>query len=176
VAHPVNPPHLVPVVELSGADWTAAETLAEARATFEAVGQAPVTVLKETDGFILNRLQAALLAEAFRLVGEGYVTPTDLDTTVSEGLGLRWSFMGPLRTIELNAPGGLADYCERYGATLARLADEAGGAAALSQENVARVADAWGPAPAPETHAARTAERDERLAALAAHKARWRAG
>ena len=49
-----------------------------------------------------------------RLVGEGYVSPEDLDKTVAHGLGLRWSFMGPFATIELNAPGGVADYCARY--------------------------------------------------------------
>ena len=70
---------------------------------------------REIEGFILNRLQGALLAEAFRLVGEGYVSPQDLDKTIKDGLGLRWSFMGPFATIELNAPGGIADYCARYG-------------------------------------------------------------
>ena len=105
VAHPVNPPHLVPVVELVGAPWTAAETIAAAKATYEAVGQVPIVVKKEIDGFILNRLQAVLLSEAFRLVEDGYVTPQDLDKTIKDGLGLRWSFMGPFETIELNAPG-----------------------------------------------------------------------
>ena len=58
-------------------------------------GQVPVEVKREIDGFILNRLQAALLGEAFRLVQEGYVSPQDLDHTVADGLGLRWAFMGP---------------------------------------------------------------------------------
>ncbi|WP_322786645.1 3-hydroxyacyl-CoA dehydrogenase family protein [Advenella kashmirensis] len=70
----------------------------------DAVNQKPVTVLREIDGFILNRLQGALLREAFRLVEQGYVSVQDLDTTVSNGLGLRWSFMGPFETIDLNAP------------------------------------------------------------------------
>ena len=68
---------------------------------------------REIEGFVLNRLQVALLAEAFRLAGEGVVTPQDLDKTLSDGLGLRWSFMGPFQTIELNAPGGIPDYCAR---------------------------------------------------------------
>jgi 3-hydroxyacyl-CoA dehydrogenase len=63
---------------------------------------------------IIHRLQVALLTEAFRLVQEGYVSPEDLDHSVSDGLGLRWSFMGPFETIELNAPGGIPDYCARY--------------------------------------------------------------
>ena len=111
VAHPVNPPHLVPIVELVGAPWTAPETIARAKAIYESVRQVPIVVRREIEGFILNRLQAVLLAEAFRLVGEGYVSPQDLDKTLKDGLGLRWSFMGPFETIELNAPGGIADYC-----------------------------------------------------------------
>jgi 3-hydroxyacyl-CoA dehydrogenase len=114
VAHPVNPPHLVPVVEICGAPWTSAEAKARARHVLESVGQVPIDVKREIDGFILNRLQVALLTEAFRLVQEGYVSPEDLDHTVADGLGLRWAFMGPFETIELNAPEGVADYCRRY--------------------------------------------------------------
>src|SRR4029077_14651918 len=73
VAHPVNPPHLVPLVELVGAPWTAADTISRAREILEQIGQVPIVVRREIDGFILNRLQGALVAEAFRLVGEGYV-------------------------------------------------------------------------------------------------------
>ena len=94
VAHPVNPPHLVPIVELVGAPWTAPETIARAKQVYESVKQVPIVVRREIEGFILNRLQGALLAEAFRLVGEGYVSPQDLDKTIKDGLGLRWSFMG----------------------------------------------------------------------------------
>ena len=105
VAHPVNPPHLVPIVELVGAPWTAPE-IDRARQGDLRVGQAGADRgAREIEGFILNRLQGALLAEAFRLVGEGYVSPQDLDKTIKDGLGLRWSFMGPFETIELNAPG-----------------------------------------------------------------------
>jgi 3-hydroxyacyl-CoA dehydrogenase len=114
VAHPVNPPHLVPLVELCGAPWTAPETISRARAIYESVEQVPILVNREVEGFVLNRLQGALLAEAFRLVGEGVVSPRDLDKTLKDGLGLRWSFLGPIETIELNAPGGIGDYCDRY--------------------------------------------------------------
>lgn len=170
VAHPVNPPHLVPVVELSGAPWTSPEVILRARGVYEAIGQAPITVLKEIDGFILNRLQTALLTEAFRLVAEGYVTPQDLDITVSHGLGRRWSFIGPFQTIELNAPGGIADYCARYGPFFRRFAAEQAGPEAWSDETIAKVAAAWGPAPDREDHAEKSRERDRRLAALAAHQ------
>jgi 3-hydroxyacyl-CoA dehydrogenase len=116
VAHPVNPPSLVPLVELCGAPWTSAETIARARSLYEAAGQKPVTVAKEIGGFLLNRLQGAVLHEAMSLYEQGYATSADLDTVMRDGLGLRWSFMGPFETIDLNAPGGVADYAERYGA------------------------------------------------------------
>ena len=115
VAHPVNPPHLVPLVELSPAPWTAPAVVTRSKGLLEAVGQVPIVVRKEIQGFILNRLQAALLAEAFRLHADGYASTEDIDKTVRDGLGLRWSFMGPFETIDLNAPGGVADYCTRYG-------------------------------------------------------------
>jgi len=115
VAHPVNPPHLVPLVEISPAPWTSPDVVNRTRALQEKVGQVPILVKKEVQGFILNRLQGALLNEAFRLVEDGYVTVDDLDKTIAHGLGLRWSFMGPFETIDLNAPGGVRDYCERYG-------------------------------------------------------------
>ena len=170
VAHPVNPPHLVPVVELSGAPWTAPETIARAREIFEGIGQSPVAVLREVDGFVLNRLQAALLSEAFRLVEEGYVSPQDLDVTVRDGLGLRWSFMGPFETIELNAPGGVADYCERYAPFFRRLIADPPSPTVWDEAAYARAIEAWGAAPSPEDHAERTRRRDARLAALAVHK------
>ena len=179
VAHPVNPPHLIPVVELSGAPWTDPQVVAKARAMFAAIGQAPVEVRREIDGFILNRLQAALLTEAFRLVSQGYVTPQDLDTTVSHGLGLRWSFMGPFQTIDLNAPGGVGDYCDRYGPFFRRFAAEQAGpeiwqdpalATALTAADQALGRRAGAP-PDPQRHARMSAWRDSRLAGLAAHKA-----
>src|ERR1041384_3056215 len=89
VAHPVNPPHLVQIVELVGAPGTAPETIARAKQIYESVKQVPIVVRREIEGFILNRLQGALLAEAFRLVGEGYVSPQELDQTIKDGLGLR---------------------------------------------------------------------------------------
>jgi 3-hydroxyacyl-CoA dehydrogenase len=172
VAHPVNPPHLIPVVEISGAPWTDPDTIARARATFESIGQSPITVRKEIDGFILNRIQAALLTEAFRLVEEGYVSPQDLDATVRDGLGLRWSFMGPFETIELNAPGGIPDYCARYAPFFRRLAADPAKASVWDESAFRQAAAAWGEPPEPNDHAARTRWRDARLAALAAHKQR----
>jgi 3-hydroxyacyl-CoA dehydrogenase len=168
VAHPVNPPHLVPLVELVAAPWTAPAVVARAKAIYEAVGQVPIVVKREIEGFILNRLQAVLLSEAFRLVEDGYVTPQDLDKTLKDGLGLRWSFMGPFETIELNAPGGIADYCARYGASLSRLS--AADPAIYAGEKLRQIMAQWPNALTPDQVAVRMAWRDRWLAALRAHK------
>jgi 3-hydroxyacyl-CoA dehydrogenase len=170
VAHPVNPPHLVPAVELSGAAWTTFTTIERARSVMTEVGQVPIVVLREIDGFILNRLQGALLTEAMRLVGEGYVSPEDLDKTVAHGLGLRWSFMGPFATIELNAPGGVADYCARYGGFYRTVAADPPAADVWDSEHIARVVAALGEPPTPGERDRKMDARDRRLLALAKHK------
>lgn len=171
VGHPVNPPHLIPLVELCGAPWTSPDSIARARNIYRDIGQVPVTVNKEINGFVLNRLQGALLAEAFRLVGEGYMSAEDLDRTVKDGLGMRWSFMGPFETIELNAPGGIPDYCARYTGFYKELAMEAAAPDVYASPNVDRVIAAWPHQFSEERIATLTSRRNERLAALAAHKA-----
>ncbi len=122
VAHPINPPHLVPLVEISGAPWTSADAIERTRALMVAVRQSPIVVRREVEGFIVNRLQGALLREAFDLYRNGVASLADIDAAVRDGLSLRWSFMGPFETIDLNAPGGIADYCQRYGPLYARIA------------------------------------------------------
>jgi L-gulonate 3-dehydrogenase len=171
VGHPVNPPHLVPLVELCGAPWTSADAIDRARTIYREIGQVPVTINREINGFVLNRLQGALLAEAFRLVGEGYISAADLDHSVKDGLGLRWSFLGPFETIELNAPGGIPDYCARYTGFYKELASASAGPEVYQSPNVDRVIAAWPHRPTPDRIAMLTQRRNERLAALAAHKA-----
>jgi 3-hydroxyacyl-CoA dehydrogenase len=170
VAHPVNPPHLIPIVELCGTPWTSAATIERALSVMTEVGQVPIVVRRELDGFILNRLQGALLTEAMRLVGEGYVSPQDLDKTVAYGLGLRWSFMGPFATIELNAPGGVADYCARYGGIYRKLAADPPAPNVWDAEHAARVVAALGAPPTPAERERKMNVRDRRLLALARHK------
>jgi 3-hydroxyacyl-CoA dehydrogenase len=170
VAHPVNPPHVVPIVELSGAPWTSPETIDRAREIYGGVGQVPIVVKREIDGFILNRMQAVLLSEAMRLVGEGYVSAEDLDKTIRDGLGLRWSFMGPFETIELNAPGGIPDYCARFGDVFAELASKPVTPELWGKDNVDRAVASWGHSPSPQDILDKQRWRDERLAALIAHK------
>ncbi len=115
IAHPVNPPYLVPVVEIVPSSQTAVETVAFTDRLMQSIGQSVVHVKKEIQGFVLNRLQAALLREAWALQRDGIASCEDIDKTVRDGLGWRWSFMGPFETIDLNAPGGIADYAQRLG-------------------------------------------------------------
>ncbi|MBT0783061.1 3-hydroxyacyl-CoA dehydrogenase [Paracoccus sp. pheM1] len=114
VAHPVNPTYLIPLVELSGAPWTAANHIERAKDILLDVGQRPIVVRKEIEGFVMNRLQGAVLHEAFRLFSEGIASGEDIDATIKHGLGLRWAFIGPFETIDLNSPQGIEEYCERY--------------------------------------------------------------
>lgn len=169
VAHPVNPPSLVPLVELCGAPWTTAETMDRARRFYEQAGQKPVTVNREISGFLLNRLQGALLEEALSLYERGYASAADLDTVIRDGLAMRWSFMGPFETIDLNAPGGVADYASRYSGTYRSIA-------------ATREPFEWSPATLARVDAerravllredieARSRWRDRRLMALLAHR------
>uniref|UniRef100_A0A8D0P5S9 L-gulonate 3-dehydrogenase n=1 Tax=Sus scrofa TaxID=9823 RepID=A0A8D0P5S9_PIG len=109
----VNPPYHVPLVELVPHPETAPATMDRTYALMRQIGQSPVRILKEVDGFALNRLQYALIGEAWRLVEAGIVSPGDLDLVMSNGLGLRYAFIGPLETMHLNAEGMLS-YCDRY--------------------------------------------------------------
>ena len=169
VAHPVNPPYLVPLVELVGAPWTDPAVVARTRALMERVGQVPVTAFKETKGFVLNRLQAALVAEAFRLVRDGVMSVEDVDRCVKDGFGLRWSFMGPFETIDLNAPGGVADYAERFGPLMGGITHEQT-PFDYDAPTVSAVAAERRAALPLEKIEERSAWRDRRLMALVAHK------
>ena len=170
VAHPINPPYLIPAVEVVPAPWTRPDVMQATAALLRAAGHAPIVMKRELDGFVMNRMQGALLEEAFRLVSEGYASVEDIDVGIREGLALRWSFMGPFETIDLNAPGGVRDYVERYQSIYADIfptvqwrADWAG--PVLDEVEAARRAAL----PAQDL-AARQAWRDKRLMALAAHK------
>ncbi|MGO4636908.1 3-hydroxyacyl-CoA dehydrogenase [Mesorhizobium sp. 2RAF45] len=170
VVHPINPPYLIPAAEVVPAPWTSAETLEKTRAFLIDAGHAPLVMKRELDGFIMNRLQGALLEEAFRLVADGYASVEDVDIGIRDGLALRWSFMGPFETIDLNAPGGVRDYVVRYQGIystifpqMLRRVDWAG--------DVMKTVEAERSKRLPrENLGDRQVWRDRRLMALAAHK------
>lgn len=170
VAHPVNPPYLIPLVEICPAPSTAASAVATTHDLMNRVGQSPITVNREVRGFALNRLQAALLNEAFRLYEDGVASAEDLDKTIRDGLGLRWSFMGPFETIDLNAPGGLADYARRYGPLFEALGQEQADPRAWSRATIDALDAERREVVARDALDARQSWRDRRLMALLAHK------
>ena len=139
ISHPANPPHLIPCVEISPGDQTSEKTINKTKEVFEKIGYSIVLVKNEIDGFILNRLQGALLNEAIRLYSEGYASADHIDSTVRDGLGLRWAFMGPFETIDLNAPGGIKDYIKRYGNIFSEMAKNQNVIPDWSEENAKKL-------------------------------------
>nr|CAD7445485.1 unnamed protein product [Timema bartmani] len=118
VSHPVvNPPYYVPLVEVVPAPWTDPDTTAKTRAIMEEIGQVPVCLNKEIIGFALNRIQWCLMGEVYRLVADNILNVSDIDKVMSEGLGMRYAFLGPLETAHLNAEG-MKSYCDRYSKTI----------------------------------------------------------
>jgi L-gulonate 3-dehydrogenase len=169
VNHPLNPPFLIPCVEICPAPWTDAAVVERTRALMEGIGQSPIVMTRELDGFIVNRLQAALVEEAFRLVEGGYASAGEVDRAVSEGLGLRWSFMGPFETGDLNAQGGIRAYAKLYQHVFHRLAQPQPQADWL--ETLDRGVEAEMRARVPlDRLGERSLWRDRRLMALAVHK------
>jgi L-gulonate 3-dehydrogenase len=170
IAHPVNPPYLVPLVELVPAPWTAPTYIDAAYELMVSVDQDPIRIRREVEGFVLNRLQGALLNEAWALFDEGYASAEDIDKTISTGLGLRWSFMGPFETIDLNAPAGVADYAQRLGPLYHSVANSRTQPKAWSPDLIARVETERREKLSAAELNKRRAWRDRRLMALAAHK------
>jgi L-gulonate 3-dehydrogenase len=144
VVHPVNPPAFIPLVELCGTSWTTPETVAATRQFMTDAGMRPITLNKEIEGFILNRLQFTLVAEALHLVGEGYCSPEDIDAVLTDGLALRWASIGPFEVAHLNAPDGLQGFVDRLGPMMKRLGQ------------LARTDYDWTPTQVERTHAALT--------------------
>lgn len=150
VAHPVNPPYYVPLIEVVPSPWTKPEIGQKTKELMLSVGQKPVLFTREIEGFAVNRIQYvkqfpfltrqqvvplnidisihkmtylfiayifliryAILNEVWRLVASGVLNVRDIDSVMSDGLGMRYAFLGPLETAHLNAEGWL-NYCERY--------------------------------------------------------------
>lgn len=126
VAHPGNPPTLIRVVEVVPASFTRADVVERACATFRSVGLAPVALRKETRGFVFNRLQGAVLREAYCLVRDGVAGVEDIDTIMRDGLGLRWAAVGPFETADLNWRGGIGEHAKIMAAAYEAMGAERG--------------------------------------------------
>lgn len=126
VAHPANPPHLLPIVELVPAPFTAPHVVDRVEALLTGAGMSPVRVKREIEGFVYNRLQGAVLREAYCLVRDGVADVEDVDRVMREGLGRRWAVVGPFETADLNTRGGIAAHAHRLGPAYARMGAERG--------------------------------------------------
>lgn len=139
VAHPVNPPAVLRVIEIVPAPGTDPDTCDRAAAFFDQVGFAPVILGREVEGFVMNRLQSAVLREAYRLVDEGVTDVDGVDTIMRMALGPRWAFSGPFETAELNTPGGIRAHAARMGPAYKRIGEGRGETVDWHDALVARV-------------------------------------
>ncbi|XP_016372960.1 lambda-crystallin homolog isoform X3 [Sinocyclocheilus rhinocerous] len=139
ISHPVNPPYYVRLVELVPHPETVPAVMDVAYSLMTEVGQAPVRLSKEIDGFALNRVQYAIIAESWRLVQDGVISVKDIDLVMSEGLGMRYAFIGPIETMHLNAPEGMEDYLQRYSEGMKRVLNTFGPVPDFSGEPAARI-------------------------------------
>lgn len=126
VAHPVNPPAVLRLIELAPAPGTLPDTTRRAAALFKVAGFASVTLGHEVEGFVMNRLQGAVLREAYRLVDEGVADVAGIDRVMRGALGPRWALSGPFETAELNTPGGIRAHADRMGPAYKRMGEGRG--------------------------------------------------
>jgi 3-hydroxyacyl-CoA dehydrogenase len=113
LVHPCLPVHLIPLVEIVGGKETSPETVGAAYDLMKMLGKIPVTLKREVPGYIVNRLQAALVREAFDLVDKGIVTAEEVDKAFCFGIGLRDPIIGPFLRIHL-AGNGIERFIENY--------------------------------------------------------------
>src|SRR6201997_183771 len=119
IAHPFNPPHLIPLTEIVGGARTSEATIRRAAEFYSSIGQRTVRVNKEMPGHVANRLQAALAREVYYLVAEGVVSATDVDTALCWGPGLRWGIMGNMMLNHLGGgPGGIEHFFQQFTAPM----------------------------------------------------------
>jgi 3-hydroxyacyl-CoA dehydrogenase len=139
VAHPVNPPHVIPVVEIVPGKETTDDVLRRTCTFMRRIGQTPVVLSEYVPGFLLNRMQAALLREAMSLVQRGVADVAAVDAVIRDGLGLRWALMGPFGVGDTNADGGVRDYFTGYREAYLALMDDLGETPDIDDEFVERL-------------------------------------
>jgi len=119
VAHPFNPPYLLPLVEMIGGEKTSAETVRWSEQFYRCAGKSPLVMQKETPGFIATRLQEAIWREALHMVANGEATVEQIDQAVVNGPGPRWALMGPCEIFHVGGGEGGMAYClEQFGPAL----------------------------------------------------------
>ena len=126
VVHPGNPPYLLPVAEVVPGKSTSKNTIDRTVFLLNSLKMYPIIIQGEPGGFVFNRIQGAVLREAYSLIRDGVVSPSDLDVLITHGLGRRWSVVGPFATSALNVRGGIKAHTARMGASYLKIARERG--------------------------------------------------
>lgn len=170
VVHPLNPPFLLDVVEVVPASFTDPVITTRAATLLEQSGMSPVTLKRENEGFLFNRLQGALLREAYCLVRDGVASVADVDRAITEGLGMRWAVLGVFETVDVNTRGGIQSHAEKLGPAYARMGAERGQNDPWTPDLVARVASERRALLPLEKWEERVQWRDRRLMDIAALK------
>jgi len=166
LAHPFNPPHLIPLVELLGSARTDPAVVDWAAGFFARCGKETIRVRKEVPGHVANRLQAALYREAVHLVLDGVASVADVDKAIVQGPGLRWAVMGPHMLFNLGSGGaGYEVFYQRYGESLKRWWADLG-MPAYTPEDAGVLAEGLRAEAAGRSDRSLAAERDEKLVAL----------
>lgn len=172
VVHPLTPPHLLPVTELCAAPQTSPAVVDRVREWLRALGQHPIMIRAEVAGFALNRLLGALLNECYALIRDGVLDPADVDPLLTEGFGLRWRTIGPFASMDLNAPGGIADYLARYGSIAETVARSRGATPALTEQLIDEIGAAVPSVDETQDRFALARVRDRRIAEMRAARDR----
>ena len=166
VVHPCNPPFYCPVVEICPAPYTKPEVTELTMAMMKETGQSPVLIKKELFGFVLNRMQYAMLNEVWKMVEDGMISVEDVDSVMKDGLGLRYAFMGPMETCHLNADG-FANFIEKFGKSADALNTTMGPYNKMGGESAKKVAEVLNKRMPLDKLDERRKWRDNRLIALA---------
>ena len=166
VAHPVNPPHVIPAVEVLSGVATDPDVLERTCAFLRSVGQTPVRLRKYIHGFLLNRMQFALVREAISLFEQGVAELDDIDAVIRDGLGLRWALMGPFAVANTNADGGIRQYLTGHEQWLMELMDGLGTTPQVDAGLIARLGDALDGTPGSARRAELRAWRDRMIARI----------
>lgn len=175
IAHPCNPPYLMPVVELCGGAETSAATIEWAQRFYEAMGKTVLKLSRPMPGHLVNRLQTALWREAVYLAREGVASVGDIERAVTAGLAPRWCFVGPTGVFHLaGAEGGIARCIDQLGPQIERWWESLG--APALDEKARRLLASGMEAHDPRPVEAIAADRDDKLASLMTFLAEETAG
>ncbi|MEE9480213.1 MAG: 3-hydroxyacyl-CoA dehydrogenase NAD-binding domain-containing protein [Kiloniellales bacterium] len=176
VAHPFNPPYLLPLVEMIGGAKTSPDTVAWAAAFYRLSGKVPLVMNKEIPGFIATRLQEALWREALHMVANGEATVEQIDLAIVNGPGPRWAVLGPCMAFHVaSGEGGMAHNLDHFGPAL-KLPWTRLEAPELTQELRNRMVEGCNRVAGAQDFATLAAERDAGLVAIARALSRARTG